>query len=179
MNHYVVLVPGLGNSGESHWQSYWECELENCVRVQQHDWDNPQFDDWMAALEATVASIPAPVILVGHSLACALIAHWAGSSRHVTKVLGALLVAPADVDSATHTPAVVRSFAPMPLLPLPFRTRVIASEDDPYVDVARARRFAADWGAHFVSAGHAGHINAASHLGSWAWGKQQLRALLG
>jgi predicted alpha/beta hydrolase family esterase len=89
-----------------------------------------------------------------------------------------LLVAPADVDSAAHTPPETRGFAPMPLARLPFPATVIASRDDAYVTLARARQFARAWGAAFVDAGAIGHINAASGLGDWPAGRRWLRALL-
>ena len=60
----------------------------------------------------------------------------------------------------------------MPLARLPFPATVIASSDDPYVTLARARAFAAAWGAAFVDAGALGHINAASGLGDWPAGRR-------
>ncbi|MFL6651033.1 MAG: alpha/beta hydrolase, partial [Sulfurifustaceae bacterium] len=68
--------------------------------------------------------------------------------------------------------------APMPLARLRFNTTVIASEDDPYVDLGRARAFAAAWGAQFVCIGKAGHINAQSGLGPWMEGQGYLRKLM-
>lgn len=93
-------------------------------------------------------------------------------------VRAALLVAPADVDSPAHTPPETRGFAPMPLARLPFPATVIASADDPYVAIDRARAFAAAWGARFVDGGTVGHINAASGLGDWAAGRRALDALV-
>jgi predicted alpha/beta hydrolase family esterase len=55
---------------------------------------------------------------------------------------------------------------------------VIASDDDPYVAIDRAREFGRAWRAEFVDAGAAGHINAASGLGDWPAGRRALDALL-
>jgi predicted alpha/beta hydrolase family esterase len=55
---------------------------------------------------------------------------------------------------------------------------VVASQDDPYVTLARARAFAGAWGAAFVDAGPRGHLNAASGLGDWPEGRRHLEALL-
>jgi predicted alpha/beta hydrolase family esterase len=55
---------------------------------------------------------------------------------------------------------------------------VVASQDDPYVTLPRARAFAAAWGAGFVDAGPRGHLNAASGLGDWPEGQRHLEALL-
>jgi hypothetical protein len=42
---------------------------------------------------------------------------------------------------------------------------------------ARARQFAAAWGARFVDIGNAGHINGESKLGDWPVGEKLLAEL--
>jgi predicted alpha/beta hydrolase family esterase len=155
----IVIIPGLGGSGPEHWQTAWCARLARCRRVVQRDWDRPDRELWLQALRRAIEAAPAPVVLVAHSLGCALVAH-------------------ADVDSPAHTPPETRGFAPMPLARLPFAATVIASGDDPYVTFARSRAFAAAWGAGFVDAGAVGHINAASGLGDWAPGRRALAALI-
>ena len=56
----------------------------------------------MRRLEEAIARAPGPVILIGHSLGCVTIAHWAtqASPALLERVRGALLVAPADVERA-------------------------------------------------------------------------------
>jgi predicted alpha/beta hydrolase family esterase len=174
----LVVVPGLGNSGPQHWQSLWEARHPGARRVEQADWDRPALGAWVAALDATVRAAGGPVALAAHSLACALVAHWA-AAHDTGPVRGALLVSPSDVDSPAHTPDEVRCFAPMPMARLPFPALVVASEDDPYVAPARARAFAAAWGAGFASVGRAGHVNAASGLGDWPAGQALLARVLG
>jgi len=116
-------------------------------------------------------------VLVAHSLACALVAH--GARRPAwSSVVAALLVAPADVDSEARTPPETRGFAPMPTEPLPFAATVVSSQNDPFVELERARELARRWGAEFVDAGAVGHINAESGLGDWADGRRLLRALV-
>ncbi len=63
----------------------------------------------------------------------------------------------------------------MPLLRLPFPSTVVASSNDPYVSLERARYFAQCWGSQFVDLGAAGHINTASGLGDWPAGVALLR----
>jgi predicted alpha/beta hydrolase family esterase len=174
----ILLLPGLGNSGPDHWQTAWESELPNCRRVDQADWDNPVLEDWIHALETCVQEAQAPVVLVAHSLACALVAHWAASGGATGKVYSALLVAPADVEEAAQIPPEVLGFAPMPLDILPFKSLVIASLDDPYVDPDRAQFFAACWYGGFLDVGPLGHINADSKLGNWPEGRQYLSQIL-
>jgi predicted alpha/beta hydrolase family esterase len=175
----VLLLPGLWNSGPENWQSYWERERDDCLRVVQSDWETPRREDWVATLEKAVAAAPDPVVLAAHSLACTLVGHWAGSAgATVRKVRGALLVAPSDVEAPSY-PKGPRGFEPMPQRPLPFPALVVASSDDPYVSLPRARQFAEAWGARLFEAGALGHINADSKLGSWPQGQALLGELLG
>ena len=173
----VLIVPGLGGSGPEHWQTAWADRLPRCSRVVQRDWDRPDRELWLQGLRQAIEAAGAPVVAVAHSLGCALVAHavsrWPALVARAVRA--ALLVAPADVDSPAHTPPETRGFAPMPLARLPFPATVIASSDDPYVTLARARAFAAAWGAAFVDAGALGHVNAASGLGDWPAGRRWLR----
>lgn len=147
------------------------------MRVTQRDWDAPDPEAWLAALENALAAAAEPAVLVAHSLGCALVAR-AAARPIAARIAAALLVAPADVDSPDRTPAETRGFSPMPRLPLPFPATVVASENDPYVALDRARTFAAAWGAAFVDAGARGHLNAASGLGDWPEGRRLFEALL-
>nr|WP_298683297.1 alpha/beta hydrolase [uncultured Dongia sp.] len=172
----VILIPGLGNSGPQHWQRLWQAELGPvATAVEQSDWDRPDFADWLARLDTAIAIAKTPPILVAHSLSCALVAHWA--TRHTRDIAGALLVAPADVDSDMHTPPETRAFRPMPRQPLPFDGIVIASSDDPYIKRDRAAAFAQSWGSRFVDIGAAGHINPAAGFGAWPLGRLLLDEL--
>ncbi len=36
-----LIVPGLGNSGPEHWQSYFEKSAANFTRINQTEWDAP------------------------------------------------------------------------------------------------------------------------------------------
>jgi uncharacterized protein len=166
----VLLIPGLYDSGPEHWQSHWQRE-HGFARVVQKDWETPACADWVAEVEALAAD---DVILVGHSLGCATIAHWAATTHKRPR--GALLVAPSDVEAPSF-PSGTSGFAPMPLAPLGFPAIVVASSDDPYVTLARARDFASAWGAKLVEIGAAGHINSASGLGAWPAGLELLRRL--
>jgi uncharacterized protein len=177
----ILILPGLGGSGPEHWQTLWQARDPRCVRVDQRDWDRPDRGEWVRALDAAVAAGHGPVVLVAHSLACALVAHWTrerGAAGACARVTGALLVAPADVEAPERMPPETHSFAPLPLEPLPFPAVVVASQDDPFVAIERARRFAVSWGARFVDAGARGHLNAASELGLWDEGWRHLEGLL-
>lgn len=101
--------------------------------------------------------------LVAHSLGCLAVAWWAAqaSPDSLSKIRGALLVAPPDVD---HVQAhrLLRPFAPAPPSRLPFPSMLVASRTDPYAAFAGLAKIAGEWGAALVDAGDAGHINVES-----------------
>jgi predicted alpha/beta hydrolase family esterase len=173
----ILIVPGLGGSGPLHWQSRWEKDDPRCRRVEQASWDAPRQSDWCAALERAVRAAPEPVVLVAHSLGAVLVAEWANGGS-VGLVLGALLVAPPDVESPERVPEVIQHFAPISRTRLPFPSIVVASRNDPYACLERARGLAMAWGARFVDVGERGHINADSELGAWPEGRALLAALI-
>jgi predicted alpha/beta hydrolase family esterase len=176
----VLTVPGLWNSGPDHWQSHWEAAFPTFRRVIQSDYETPVCSAWTAALEAAVREAGTGVVLAAHSLGCATVAHWATKKREggSSPIRGALLVAPSDVESDLYPPGPT-GFKPMPRARLPFRSIVVASSDDEYVSVDRAREFAKAWGSELVEVGPLGHINSASALGMWPEGQALLARLRG
>lgn len=165
----VIIVPGLGDSGPDHWQTRWGRDHPAYRRVCQRDWYQPQVGEWVEALDREIRRAPNPAILVGHSLGCITIAEWA--KRHWADIRGALLVAPADADC--------RPFfgGRIPLQPLPFPSTLVASENDPHLELERARLFARHWGSRLVNLGQAGHINVESGFGPWPDGETLLAEL--
>ncbi|MEI2414614.1 alpha/beta hydrolase [Orrella sp. JC864] len=174
MRFQPIIVPGWRNSGPDHWQSLWMDRLPNAVRVQQHDWEQPDPVRWTAGVAQAVDAASCPALLIAHSLGCLAVARLPVALRH--RVAGALLVAPADVER-TDAPAALRGFAPVPDQPLGFQSVVVASDDDPCCRLERARVFAHDWGSRLVVLQQAGHINAESGHGSWPEGLKLLAAL--
>ena len=174
-----LIVPGLGNSGAGHWQTIWEQKRHDCQRVQLGLWDDPNRNVWISRLDHAVRGVQGPVVLVAHSLGCHAVLWWARllGSAVPGNVVGALLVAPPDVDLAGVPDALAR-FAPTPRQILPFPALVVASSDDPYCDADRAAELAAGWAAGFVLLEGEGHINAASGLSHWTEGQDLLAALL-
>lgn len=164
MNNYFI-IPGLGNSGSAHWQTWLEKNGSGFRRIQQKEWDAPDCNTWTSTIEKTVIPFnPENVILIGHSLGCATIAHWAATYRR--KIRGALLVAPSDLESPVYQ-FPNTGFDPFPIAPIPFKTIVVASSNDPWVSIERAKYFARNWGSELVEIGPAGHINADSGHGPW------------
>ncbi|WP_294390708.1 alpha/beta hydrolase [uncultured Sphingomonas sp.] len=175
----ALLVPGLGNSGLTHWQSRWERERHDCLRIQLGLWDDPQRNVWISRIDQAVAAAQGPVVLVAHSLGCHAVVWWASLLGQVLSgnVVGALLVAPPDVDRP-GVDARLRRFAPAPRAVLPFPALVVGSTDDPWCEADKARELAAGWAAEFVLLDRTGHINADSGLGAWEAGQGMLERLL-
>ncbi len=169
----VLLLPGLYDSGPEHWQSQWQWRSGAGApllveRVVQQDWAAPRCADWVARLTQVMQERAHDVVLVAHSSACAMVAHWA---REVPldllmRVRGALLVAPSDPLAPVY-PSGPTGFAPVPLTPLPFPSTVVASRDDEYVTFEQAAHYATSWGSRLWDIGHAGHINADAGFGAW------------
>lgn len=174
MNTIGLVLPGLGNSGPDHWQSRWERADPSFIRVQLGDWDRPSYEAWREVLEKSVARAGARTVLVAHSLACILVAHWARESN--LEIKGALLVAPPNPDRPDF-PREAVGFSPVPLSRLRFPSIVVASSDDPYGSLEFTRGLADAWGSRFASIGPAGHINADSGLGDWPDGLELFRQL--
>lgn len=182
----TLILPGWQNSGPLHWQSLWEVD-HGYQRVEQHDWDHPLRGDWVARLEEIVLAqsaqdsqrpghAGAPITLVAHSLGCLLVAAWAAHSRHAHLVQCAMLVAPGDVEREEIRP-LLPSWSPITRQPLPFKSILLGSHNDPYCSLDRARGLAQAWGADWVDYGPHGHINADSGLGHWPHGHGLLLAL--
>lgn len=171
----ILIAPGYGNSGEGHWQTHWQKEHADFIRVEQKNWFQPVADDWAETIEQYVRNATGEVVVVAHSLGCLALAHWAQKTKFSIKA--ALLVAPPDADDAKLR-SVVRGFSPLPLAKLPFKSIVLASTNDEYNPIERAELFARSWGSDFVNVGEKGHINALSGLGDWPEGKHYLYELL-
>src|SRR6478735_10653491 len=170
----ILILPGLGNSGEGHWQTLWQQQF-GFIRIEQSDWDAPVCNVWIDTIDAAIMQHDLDnVILVAHSLANTTVAAWA--KKYNRKIKAALLVAPSDTEAETYPPGAT-GFNPMFLNKLPFPSIAVMSEDDFYVTPARAKYFADCWGSTLVSIGNAGHINVAAGYGEWNAGLQFLKQL--
>lgn len=175
----VLTVPGLNNSGPGHWQTIWEQQRDDCRRVELGMWDRPHRNTWVNQLNLAIRAADRPVVLAAHSLGCLAVAWWAQLERPEAghNVLGALLVAPPEVDFFPIDERIA-PFAPTPSIALPFPSILVASHNDPYMGYRASRRLARTWGSNFADAGRVGHINADSDLGEWPFGQFLLQQLL-
>lgn len=173
-----LTVPGIDNSGPHHWQTLWEAELENCIRVDLGMWSTPHRNTWVNKLNNAIAGAGRPVILVAHSLGCHAVAWWNQLElAPAGKVLGALLVAPpslTDLEAESRLDA----FAPLARSRLRFPSILAASQNDPYASFGQSRKMARTWGSRLVDAGWLGHINADSGIAAWPFGRHLLDRLV-
>ena len=117
-------------------------------------------------------------MLVAHSMECIAVVQWAATTGNAIKrVAAALLVSPPDVEAET-IPVGPTGFAPCPLIRLPFKSIVVASTNDPFATLERARFFAEPWGSESVILESAGHINTASGYGPWPGGERLMETLM-
>ncbi len=167
----IVIVPGWRDSGPGHWQSLWAETLPGAVRVRQDDWITPVRSAWVASISRTILAQPGPVVIAAHSLGCIATTHL--PAEVVKCIHGALLVAPADPERR----GVLSDFAPVPYQPLPYRSIVVASNNDPFCPIRTAGAYARSWGSELVRLQNAGHINVESGLGAWPLGLALLQSL--
>jgi predicted alpha/beta hydrolase family esterase len=174
MKSPCLILAGIGNSGPEHWQSRWQAEDPTIERLEHSEWNAPDCVVWMRELEEALSTVGSKMVLVAHSLACLLVAHWAATSKQ--RVAGALLVSVPDPAGSTF-PAEASNFQRVPQRRLPFPSVVVSSSNDPYGTSQYMRGCASAWGSRFHSVGPLGHINASSNLGAWAEGKSFLHEL--
>jgi predicted alpha/beta hydrolase family esterase len=161
----VLILPGWQGSGPLHWQSKW---VQNYAYqlVEQHDWMRPLRGDWLSRLDEVVSDVCGPIYLVAHSLGCIQVAAWANISKQTHRVKAALLVAPGDVEAQAFKD-VLSSWRPICLQPLPFKSFLLGSQNDPHCTLERAQFFAKSWGSDWIDIGPKGHLNTDSQLGDW------------
>lgn len=177
MKAKVLIIPGIGDSSPSHWQSLWQLAdpaAFSRIELLPPEWDEPRRARWVAAIAKAVQRLGADTVLVAHSLGCLAVAHWAASSS--ARAGGALLVSPPDTTCPAFPDQAI-SFSPVPLEPLPFPSIVVASSNDPYLTVGHARVCAELWRSRFHEAGARGHLGASDGLGDWPAGKALLDEL--
>lgn len=177
MNLTIVIVPGYTNAGPAHWQTYIEKKYRNVVRVQQDDWFSPVRERWIAGLNDTINQVQSDMILVGHSCGANAIVQWAQEHRNA-KVKGALLVAPADIDSPNAVTAITVQ-RPLPMEPLPFPSMLVYSDNDDHTSLARSEYFADNWGSEPALYKGASHFHTEAGFGDWSEGDRLIEQLAG
>jgi len=171
----VLIVPGLRDDVAQHWQTLFEARLRAMGRPVASVPPMGRVDldctTKVAAIERVAQGIAGPIVIVAHSGGCIMVVHWAQQTQRA--VHAALLAAPPDFDQAMPDgyPTLVQldaaGWLPVPRRPLPFRSIVGASRNDPLAAFDRVEALAADWGSELVDLGAVGHLNPASGYGQW------------
>ena len=164
----ILIVPGLWDSCPPHWQSWFEEQLPHSRRVTQRDWSKPDLPAWSSAIRRELDRAPGRSWIVAHSFGCLAAVHAGGSAA--ARVAGAMLVAPAE-------PSAFGIESALPRVRLGFPALLVASENDNWMSLGKARSWALRWGAELVNAGAVGHINVASGHGPWPQGISLLKRL--
>lgn len=176
-----VIIPGIGGSGDEHWQSVWEREWgAAAVRIAPQSWSEPDLFDWVAAIARAVeeaAVRDSDVVLIAHSLGCWAASSWlnGATGRHLR---GALLVAPPDQAGDAFPAVAASTFVGVEARILPCPSMVVASTNDPYCRLEVAEGLATRWGSLLQVVGELGHLNTASNLGSWPRGRELLERVV-
>lgn len=184
----VLVIPGLRDSGDAHWQTWLQSQYVDAARVTQRDWHQPELSNWSERIGDTLARSSRHTlwVAVAHSFGCLALAHHLAhqrarqatspsadgiETRTHARIVAALMVAPADPEKFGLSAELPRASLGLPLT-------VIGSEDDPWMPLERARDWAHTWGGGFVNLGRVGHINTESGFGPWPLARQKVDHLV-
>jgi hypothetical protein len=177
----VLIVPGLRDHAEQHWQTLLAARLPRARSVPPMGRDDLDCSARVAAIEREAQAIDGPIVIVAHSGGCIMVAHWARVTKRA--VQGALLAVPPDFELPMPEgyPSLAAldaaDWLPVPRARLPFRSIVAASRNDPLAGFERIRDLAGAWGSELVDLGEVGHLNPASGYGDWPRAEQFIERL--
>ena len=173
----VLIVPGLRDQVASHWQTLLEARLRTLGQAVASVPPMGRADldcaTKVAAIEKAVKTIDGPIILVAHSGGCIMVAHWASQTQQAHRIYAALLATPPDFEQPmpegypTQQALQQGGWFPVPREPLPFRSLVAASRNDPLGRFEMVTELAQSWGSDLLDLGEVGHLNPASGFGDW------------
>ncbi|WP_116368179.1 RBBP9/YdeN family alpha/beta hydrolase [Parahaliea mediterranea] len=170
-NTTVLIVPGLRDHVENHWQTLLAHRLPNVRTVTPLTTEKLSCSARVQAIAQALEQIDGPVILVAHSAGVLMTVHWA--AQYERSIKGALLVAPPDLEIEWPSPYPssetmrVHGWVPLPRTPLPFPSIVAGSSNDALASFESVESMARDWQATLVNLGDVGHLNPASGYGDW------------
>lgn len=171
----IVIVPGLRDHVEDHWQTHLHHQLQRAgrrvVTVPPLEADKLSCSARVEAIQKTMQGIAGTVVVVAHSGGVVMLLHWA--QQYQRPIRGALLAAPPDFEAPlpagypTMESLDVNGWLPVPRARLPFPSVVAASSNDPLARLERVEQLAQMWGSELVHMGAVGHLNPASGFGPW------------
>ena len=169
-----MVIPGWQGSGDGHWQTWLEEQLQAAGRDTRRpafaDLDNPDPLDWLGALLMTLVDLPDDGFdVVAHSLGAVLWLHHVVASNDSPRPARVALVAP---PSPRTTVPEIAAFFPPPLDVDAVRhaadgTVLIAGDDDPYLPEGIAAAYGLPLKIATTVVPGGGHINVESGYGEW------------
>ncbi|TCC52106.1 serine hydrolase family protein [Kribbella pittospori] len=164
-----VIVPGIGDSDDGHWQTIWQTKWgDEASRIAPSSWTEPDLDDWCEAIDREVRA-EKDVMIVAHSLGCLAVAHWIATGMD-DPIHGAFLVTPPD-RYARSFPAAASTFLAAHERSIEVPGLIVCSDDDPYCAPKAAKQMALQWEIPMVNAGALGHISSDSGIDEWMQGQ--------
>jgi predicted alpha/beta hydrolase family esterase len=165
----MLILPGASGTGPDHWQSRWARHFKTARWIEPARGDTLR-QGWVEQIVAAVmAPGERPAVIVAHGLAVAAVAH-AAPRLAGTRLAGAFLVAPVDVDAGASSRTADGGLAPLPAGPLPFPSKMIGSSTDPACTTERCQEIGRAWGSDVSIIANGGHIDVASGHGAWPEG---------
>jgi predicted alpha/beta hydrolase family esterase len=181
MEPTVLIVPGLRDHVEEHWQTLLAKKLARVRVVPPMGREDLDCARRVAALDKEAAAVEGPIVIVAHSGGAITVAHWARRTKRAVR--GALLAVPPDFEKPMPNgyPTVhaldAAGWLPVPAAPLPFPSIVAASRNDPLCQFHRACTMALNWRSRIVDLGDVGHLNPASGYGEWPRAEELIQDL--
>lgn len=182
----VVIIPGLRDHVDEHWQSYLAAELAaDCqvLEVPTQTEDKLNLQRRLEAISNTLSQLNGPAVLVAHSAGCLMLVHWA-AKQQCRQIQAALLVAPPDLNqpwpAQYPSPDTLQQqgWSPLPDQPLPFPALVVSSCNDHLATASAVAAMARQWHAALLPLGEVGHLNPASGFGYWPLARVLVTTLL-
>ena len=143
--------------------------MKTVRRVVQDDWQKPVVEEWTVGLIAAVDESQGSLVLVAHSLGAQVVAQSVSqmSSEQLSRIKGAFIVSPPDVENPGLRPKHLMTFGPYPREPFPFPSAMVSSQNDPFCSYEVAGDMANAWGSLLVDARESGHIDETTGHGPW------------
>ncbi|WOE33136.1 MULTISPECIES: RBBP9/YdeN family alpha/beta hydrolase [unclassified Acinetobacter] len=170
-NATVLIIPGLRDHVEDHWQTLLASRLHKVYTVAPTEVNKLSCIHRIQRIQQQLEKISGPVTLVAHSAGVLMTIHWAAQYQH--HIVGALLVTPPDLNQSwpSHYPSTAQlqqqGWSPLPTQTLAFPSIVVASRNDELAHFNAVTAMANNWGSTVFDAGAVQHLNPAAGFGNW------------
>ncbi len=171
--YQFLNVPGIGDSGDTHWHTNWENSFPSIKRVIQQDWEYPDKNSWVENLDSYIQKYAEkPIILISHSLGGGAIIH-ADHLNKLNGVKGVFMVALPDIERDDF-PKDCSGFIPMPKTKLSVPGLMVSSQNDEWCDIEVAEEWSKILEVPLRNIGNKQHICQAEEFEIWEEGKELL-----